>query len=261
MATPTLTDLLKQLDREGRRLEAQAVRAISRAFSTQDAQTLIREVAAALLSSNPTERFAQRERLLRMASALWPALPPPLLTLTTDALTIGGNVGAGMLAASGAPAALTLASPAVLEAARAIPDRLTAIWGDARADHAARVGRVLTQALSTGGTKYPVRAEIQAALNVSRARAQLIASTEVLTALSSGSAAVWDQARDELDLKLEAKWVSARDSRVRESHRRVNGEVRPYGKAFSNGLTRPHQPGAPAREVVRCRCSLLVKAL
>jgi len=260
--TPTLPQLLKMLEADGRKLEAQAIRAILRAFKATDPEVaqLLRELTAALMLPSPTARFQQRERLLRLASATIPDLPPPFLAALTDAVTLGGNVGAGMLAASGAPAALTIAAPAVEAAVAAIPARLTAIWGDARADHAARVGRVMTQALSAGG-RYPVRAQLQAALGVSRARAQLLATNETLSALATGQASVFDAAQEELGLKLEAEWLAANDARTRPSHRRVNREKRPYGGKFSNGLTRPHAPDAPPAETVRCRCVLAVRAL
>lgn len=50
------------------------------------------------------------------------------------------------------------------------------------------------------------------------------------------------------------EWVSAQDAHVRESHKQANGEVRVIGIAFSNGLTHPGQIGAPAEEVINCRC-------
>lgn len=257
---PTLPQLLQQLKQEGRTLETRALRAILKAFraTDPDAALLLRELAAAMLLPSPVDRLRQRERLAAIAAALCPDLPPPFLAALTDAVTLGGNVGAGMLAASGAPAALTIVSPAVEAAVEAIPARLRAIWSDLRADHAARVGRVMTQALSAGG-RYPVRAELQGALGVSRSRAQVIAQTETHAALNAGQAAVIERAQDELGLELEAEWIATNDSRTRPSHRRVNGERVPYGKKFSNGLTRPHMPGAPAAEVVRCRCVLAVR--
>ena len=258
---PTLPQLLQQLEREGRTLETRALRAILRAFraTDPDAALLLRELAAALLIPDPARRMAQKERLMRIAASTLPEnLPPPFLAALTDAVTLGGNVGAGMLAASGAPAALTIAAPAVEAAVAAIPARLTAIWGDARADHAARVGRVMTQALSAGG-RYPVAAELRKTLDTTRARAQMIAVTETQAALSDGQASVFDRAQADLGLELEAEWLAARDSRTRPSHRRVDRERVPYGKKFSNGLTRPHMPGAPPAEVVRCRCVLAVR--
>ena len=258
---PTLPQLLQQLEREGRTLETRALRAILRAFraTDPDAALLLRELAAALLIPDPARRMAQKERLMRIAASTLPEnLPPPFLAALTDAVTLGGNVGAGMLAASGAPAALTIAAPAVEAAVAAIPARLTAIWGDARADHAARVGRVMTQALQAGG-RYPVRAQLQAALGVSRARAQLIASQETMNALWQGQADVIDRAAAELDLKVMKTWRSASDGRVRASHRALNGKTIPLEEDFKPGLGRPGDMRAPPAETLRCRCVLLYR--
>lgn len=259
--TPTLAQLLKRLEQDGRKLEAQAIRAILRAFKATDPEValLLRELAQALLLPDPVRRFAQRERLLRLAAATFPDLPPPFLAALTDAVTLGGNVGAGMLAASGAPVALTIVSPAVEAAVEAIPARLTAIWGDLRADHAARVGRVMTQALSAGG-RYPVRAELQKALRVSRARAQLIAQQETMNALWQGQADVVDRAAAEFDLTVMKTWRATRDARTRESHRALNGKTIPLDEDFKPGLGRPGDMRAPPAETLRCRCVLLYRA-
>jgi hypothetical protein len=48
-------------------------------------------------------------------------------------------------------------------------------------------------------------------------------------------------------------WISAGDGEERESHK-IDGEVRAVNEPFSNGLLYPLQEGAPAREVVNCRC-------
>lgn len=258
--TPTLPQLLDKLSKDGLKLEARAVREILRAFGKRDreAQMLLRELTAALLIPDPARRMAQKEALMRLAAAVYPDLPPPFLLALQDAVTLGGNVGAGMLAASGAPVALTIAVPAVEAAVAAIPARLEAIWGDARADHAARVGRVMTQALSAGG-RYPIRQQLQNALQVSKARAQMIASQETMNALWQGQADVVDRAAAELDLKVMKTWRSASDKRVRASHRALNGKTITLGEDFKPGLGRPGDMRAPPAETLRCRCTLLYK--
>lgn len=49
-------------------------------------------------------------------------------------------------------------------------------------------------------------------------------------------------------------WSAANDVHTRETHRSVDGERRPAGERFSNGLLYPLESGAPASEVVNCRC-------
>ena len=52
------------------------------------------------------------------------------------------------------------------------------------------------------------------------------------------------------------EWLSARDERVREGHT-IDGEVANMGTAFSNGLTRPHDPRGKPGQVIQCRCVTL----
>lgn len=56
------------------------------------------------------------------------------------------------------------------------------------------------------------------------------------------------------------QWDSSLDKRTRESHQKVDGEVRELDKPFSNGLMFPGDPSGIAAEVVNCRCALLQRA-
>lgn len=56
------------------------------------------------------------------------------------------------------------------------------------------------------------------------------------------------------------QWDAALDARTRESHQKVDGEVRELDEKFSNGLRFPGDPLGGAGEVVNCRCALLQRA-
>ena len=56
------------------------------------------------------------------------------------------------------------------------------------------------------------------------------------------------------------QWDAALDSRTRESHTIVDGEIRELDKPFSNGLMFPGDPSGGAAEVINCRCALLQRA-
>lgn len=241
---------LARLQRDGGKLEAAALRRVLRAFRDADTRSLIAQLAAAMLGSNPSERLRARERLLALADALFPPLPDDLLALTRQAVTLGAEVGAGMV-----PVAAPFVAPAVAEAAGEAAQRLQAYWGDNRRAYAARVGGIITRALQSGG-RYPVRADIQKALNTSRHHAQTIALTETSAALSAGQSRVIERAAEQTDAQVVKIWVAARDPRTRASHARLNGEERPLDKPFSNGLMRPHDPSGKAAEVIRCRCTM-----
>ena len=56
------------------------------------------------------------------------------------------------------------------------------------------------------------------------------------------------------------QWDSTLDAKTRDSHARVDGEIRELDKRFSNGLMFPGDSSGGAAEVVNCRCALLQRA-
>lgn len=56
------------------------------------------------------------------------------------------------------------------------------------------------------------------------------------------------------------QWDSTLDGNTRESHQKVDGEIRDLDEKFSNGLMFPGDPSGGAAEVVNCRCALLQRA-
>lgn len=96
---------------------------------------------------------------------------------------------------------------------------------------------------------------------ISAGRANTIARTEVLTAVSQGQEQKAQDFKEQFpDRKLMKMWVSAQDDKVRDSHQDVDGESVDIDEDFSNGLKYPRQPGAPAEEVINCRCTKMTYA-
>jgi HK97 family phage portal protein len=81
--------------------------------------------------------------------------------------------------------------------------------------------------------------------------AQTVARTETLAPFATARIDAFGEAG-----VREHEWLSARDSDVRASHL-IDGEVRHIGSEFSNGLMYPHDPTAPADEVINCRCVVI----
>lgn len=62
-----------------------------------------------------------------------------------------------------------------------------------------------------------------------------------------------------LGVGLKKMWLATRDSRTRDSHVLLDGELREVNEKFSNGCMHPGDPhGAPA-EVYNCRCAMRSK--
>ncbi len=89
---------------------------------------------------------------------------------------------------------------------------------------------------------------------LSGSQAQTIARTETAKAFNEGR----DEAMEQAGVDA-TEWLSARDEAVREApyDHRIDGEVRPRGVPFSNGLLYPHDPSGAAANVINCRCVAL----
>lgn len=94
-----------------------------------------------------------------------------------------------------------------------------------------------------------------------RYRAETIARTESMAALHQSQDEAMRQAVDAgvVDqATVTFVWRTARDTRVRDSHRAMNGQERKMGTPFTTGtgarLRYPGDPLGPASEIIQCRC-------
>jgi SPP1 gp7 family putative phage head morphogenesis protein len=81
------------------------------------------------------------------------------------------------------------------------------------------------------------------------------ARTAMTAAQNAGRVGSYKRARD-LGIDVSEQWLAVHDSTTRNSHRRLDGEIRPIGERFSNGLMYPGDPSGKASEVWNCRCTL-----
>lgn len=87
-------------------------------------------------------------------------------------------------------------------------------------------------------------------------RTKLISENESIGAYNAGGYAA---AVDYGEFVKTKTWLSAGDEKVRPTHRAVNGKTIRMDKKFAVGaatMDHPHSTGAPAEEVMRCRCTL-----
>lgn len=114
-------------------------------------------------------------------------------------------------------------------------------------------------AVREGVTNEALKDEIEAVTGFVEQRADAIARTETMAAYNGGN---YDGAVAMGEFgPAEKTWVATNDARTRESHAAVDNVTIPFGDTFTVGSTpmlRPHDPAAPAGEVVHCRCRLAV---
>jgi hypothetical protein len=94
-------------------------------------------------------------------------------------------------------------------------------------------------------------------------RAETIARTESVRTAAQAREAAFLQMIQQTGIdpaRVRQTWRATMDNRVRDTHRAMNGQVRPLGQAFDSPsgarLRYPGDPTAPASECVNCRCAV-----
>lgn len=104
-------------------------------------------------------------------------------------------------------------------------------------------------------TARRLRAEVGGTL--ARSRARTIARTEVGAAQNVALILIADDA----GLRVRRQWLANEDSRTRPTHAAADGQIIEPGERFRVGsahLAHPSDPNGPAREVINCRCTVLL---
>lgn len=122
-----------------------------------------------------------------------------------------------------------------------------------------RIANNLSRGIATASEYKVIARNIAADSNVGFNRAMRIARTEG-GRISNESAYDASIAAKEKGADVLKSWDAALDGRTRDSHRRVDGEIRELDEKFSNGMMYPSDSAGGAAEVVNCRCALLQRA-
>lgn len=111
----------------------------------------------------------------------------------------------------------------------------------------------ISRGFSVGSTYSEIARNIAASANVEKNKATRIARTEGHRIVEKGAYNAQVKAADR-GADVVKIWDAALDAKTRESHVKVDGEIREVKKRFSNGLLYPGDPAGSAAEVVNCRC-------
>jgi hypothetical protein len=94
-------------------------------------------------------------------------------------------------------------------------------------------------------------------------RARTVARTEVVGAYNGGLHDAFSMiVTNDPDTPWVKRWLATEDQRTRPDHREADGQVQPFAQPFIVGgyqMMHPHDPTAPAKEVVNCRCVELLE--
>lgn len=123
------------------------------------------------------------------------------------------------------------------------------VWNDMR--------NKTRKAIESGATNEDLKNQLQKIGSMSEYRADVIARTETSNAYLNGQ---WESNEALGDYgAVEKQWIATSDGRTRPSHAAVDNQVKPINEPFMVGgaaMQYPHDPAAPAKEVIQCRCVL-----
>lgn len=95
--------------------------------------------------------------------------------------------------------------------------------------------------------------------DITKARAERIARTELVSASNVGQMIGAERAAGALGLVMQKEWIATFDQRTRPDHASADGQRVPLDQPFSVGGTMLDQPGdmaGPADQVINCRCTV-----
>lgn len=116
-----------------------------------------------------------------------------------------------------------------------------------------KIAGEISRGFSTGALYKDVARNVQAVTGIGKNKAMRIARTEGhrITETAAHNAQLKAKERGADVVKI---WDATLDSKTRDSHARVDGEIKEVEEKFSNGLMYPGDSSGKAEEVINCRC-------
>lgn len=254
MAT-NLEKLVKKLEKSSLSAENQLAKVINSLYKKISFRAVLNTYADLITRPTPQARLDGLGKLLGLLDDATAALIPPptaVLDQLTDVYVLGIKAAAEMVEVG---TTFGLINPAAVRVARGlISARLNKFWVGRDAVLSAPTRALITRALTTGAAPKELQKQLEIRLGVSKARASKIIRTELAVAQNTGMDTLITEAAEKAGVKLEKTWRATKDKRTRDSHRKLDGVTVDSDTPFKRGLMHPHDPSAPASEIVNCRC-------
>jgi phage putative head morphogenesis protein, SPP1 gp7 family len=119
-----------------------------------------------------------------------------------------------------------------------------------------KIQSAITQGVLQGESIDKIAHRLQRVTNMNRVAAIRNARTMTTSAQNGGRINAYRRA-ESMGIKTLKVWLATPDSRVRDSHARLDGEERETEEEFSNGCYYPGDPNGEPEEVWNCRCTLI----
>lgn len=121
-----------------------------------------------------------------------------------------------------------------------------------------KIQSTITQGVLQGESIDKIASRLQRVTNMNRVAAIRNARTMTTSAQNGGRINAYRRA-ESMGIKTLKVWLATPDSRVRDSHARLDGEERELEEEFSNGCRYPGDPNGEPAEVYNCRCRMITQ--
>lgn len=130
------------------------------------------------------------------------------------------------------------------------------------------VQHIIDKATKNGASIPDVQAQVEQLFGDTsipkwKNRARTVARTEVVGAYNGGIYDAFSMiVANDPDTAWVKRWLATEDQRTRPDHKEADGQTVPFAEPFTVGghpMMYPHDPAAPADEVINCRCTTLLE--
>ena len=175
----------------------------------------------------------------------------------------GGFIGTMYdLHGQGIPLIFPIDQQAVVDAIQAetkLSEGLYTAMGKDIADLKKKITGEISRGLSSGQMYQEITRNIASWAQIPKNNAARIARTEAHRIQCKAAMDAQHKAKSK-GADVVKQWDASLDKRTRDSHVKVDGEVRELDEKLSNGLMYPGDPSGRPEEVINCRCALLQRA-
>lgn len=146
-----------------------------------------------------------------------------------------------------------------IQAETKLSESLYASMGHDITDLKKKITGEISRGLSSGQMYSEITRNIASWARIPKNNAMRIARTEAHRIQTKASFDAQHKAKSK-GADVVKQWDASLDGKTRDSHRKLDGEIRELNEPFSNGLMYPGDPSGSAEEVINCRCALLQRA-
>lgn len=118
------------------------------------------------------------------------------------------------------------------------------------------INSAITQGVLQGDSIPKIASRLQQVTDMDRRAAVRNARTMMTGAQNAGRMDAFGRAAD-LGIHIQKQWIATLDTRTRDSHAALDGEIKELDEKFTNGLMEPGDPTGDPAEVYNCRCTVL----